>query len=312
MMQNQNTNYLGDAGQDPFEDDFNSETKDDIFSEEVGDADPYGLGNQISSENSEAEDENAANFGQETEIYRNPFAVNNDNTAYEDENDNAADEWVEEADAAEPVAADENNVIIAQESEPDDSAVIEDILVPKAKIVLMKKLLENIKENTASLESLLGPITVVGEERIAIGQRGDNAFAASKEKEAGENGTIIEGVFDGENMIGPDGKQYGIPANYASKSKLVEGDILKLTITNNGAFVYKQIGPIERERIVGLLEKIEDGSFVVIAGQRRWKILTASVTYYHGDHGDEVILLVPKGGESRWGAVENIIKRKNF
>ena len=34
-------------------------------------------------------------------------------------------------------------------------------------------------------------------------------------------------------MIGPDGKNYPVPANYASKSKLIEGDILKLTITPN-------------------------------------------------------------------------------
>ncbi|MBP5656304.1 hypothetical protein J6X15_01825, partial [Candidatus Saccharibacteria bacterium] len=33
-------------------------------------------------------------------------------------------------------------------------------------------------------------------------------------------GKIVEGVFDGQIMIGPDGKNYLVPANYASKSKL--------------------------------------------------------------------------------------------
>ncbi|PIX89851.1 MAG: hypothetical protein COZ29_03005, partial [Candidatus Moranbacteria bacterium CG_4_10_14_3_um_filter_45_9] len=56
------------------------------------------------------------------------------------------------------------------------------------------------------------------------------------------DGTVIEGAFDGQVMLGTDGKQYPVPANYASKSKLVEGDMLKLTITDNGAFLYKQIG----------------------------------------------------------------------
>ena len=59
-------------------------------------------------------------------------------------------------------------------------------------------------------------------------------------------GKIIEGQFDGQNMIGPDGKVYPVPANYASKSKLVEGDTLKLTIAQDGSFIYKQIGPVER------------------------------------------------------------------
>ena len=30
---------------------------------------------------------------------------------------------------------------------------------------------------------------------------------------------IIEGIFDGQNMIGPKQKVYPIPSNYASKSK---------------------------------------------------------------------------------------------
>ncbi|MDZ7744984.1 MAG: hypothetical protein U5K77_04515 [Candidatus Saccharibacteria bacterium] len=68
-------------------------------------------------------------------------------------------------------------------------------------------------------------------------------------------GKVIEGVFDGQNMVGSDGKTYPVPANYASKSKLVQGDILKLTIADDGAFMYKQIGPIPRKQLVGTLSK---------------------------------------------------------
>ena len=70
-----------------------------------------------------------------------------------------------------------------------------------------------------------------------------------------DEGIVIEGVFDGQIMIGADGKKYSVPANYASKSKLVEGDILKLTIDRQGNFIYKQIGPIERRRLIGSLVK---------------------------------------------------------
>jgi hypothetical protein len=118
-------------------------------------------------------------------------------------------------------------------------------------------------------------------------------------------------VFDGENMIGPDGKQYSIPANYASKSKLVEGDIMKLTITPNGTFVYKQIGPIDRARLVGELEQHAGGVYTVKVDGKHWKILTASVTYYKGQGGDEVVILVPKNGDSSWAAVENIVRKVN-
>jgi hypothetical protein len=63
-------------------------------------------------------------------------------------------------------------------------------------------------------------------------------------------GKIIEGVFDGQNMVGSDSKTYPVPANYASKSKLVQGDILKLTIADDGTFLYKQIGPIQENNLL--------------------------------------------------------------
>ena len=66
-----------------------------------------------------------------------------------------------------------------------------------------------------------------------------------------DDGKIIEGIFDGENMIGPDGKKYSVPPNYASKSKLVFGDRLKLIISDTGKFTYKQIGPVERRYVTG-------------------------------------------------------------
>ena len=125
-----------------------------------------------------------------------------------------------------------------------------------------------------------------------------------------EEGMVIEGVFDGQNMIGPDGKKYSVPANYASKSKLVEGDILKLTIDSQGNFIYKQIGPVERKRLIGILVRDRDkGEYVVIAGDSMFKVLLASITYYKGDENDEVVILVPKEADSTWAAVENIIKK---
>ncbi|MEK7157953.1 MAG: hypothetical protein AAB733_00040 [Patescibacteria group bacterium] len=122
-------------------------------------------------------------------------------------------------------------------------------------------------------------------------------------------GKVIEGIFDGQNMIGAGGKQYAVPSNYASKSKLVEGDHLKLTITPDGSFIYKQIGPVERQRVVGVLSRDErGGEFRVLAQGKIYKILLASVTYFKGEVGDEVVILLPAGQSCTWAAVENIIK----
>lgn len=123
---------------------------------------------------------------------------------------------------------------------------------------------------------------------------------------------IVEGVFNGEKMVGSDGQEYNVAANYASKSKLVEGDILKLTINKNGSFIYKQIGPIERQQLVAMLVKNESTSeWYAMADGKRWRLLTAAVTYFRGQSGDEVVILVPKNSKSKWAAVENIIKTNN-
>ncbi|NIA18452.1 MAG: hypothetical protein GWO79_01070 [Actinobacteria bacterium] len=181
------------------------------------------------------------------------------------------------------------------------------VVIPKSKAVLVKKLLSNIKENSDKLSNILSDF-ITDEDEVGLGQAGDEAFKTG-EGDAGE-GKIVEGVFDGENMIGPDGKQYSVPANYASKSKMVEGDILKLTITSRGIFVYKQISPIERSRVIGELEKNGDGNFYVKNDGRKWRVLPASVTYFKGEPGDEAVILVPKSGESKWAAVENIVRNQ--
>jgi len=122
-------------------------------------------------------------------------------------------------------------------------------------------------------------------------------------------GKIIEGVFDGQNMMGPDGKKYPVPANYASKSKLIEGDVLKLTIADDGSFIYKQIGPAERLKKIGLLTQTEAGEYRVIADAKTYKVLLASLTYFKAEPGDEITVVVPRDQDSEWAAVENIIKK---
>ena len=122
-----------------------------------------------------------------------------------------------------------------------------------------------------------------------------------------EGERIVEGVFDGQNMQGNDGEESPVPPNYASKSKLVEGDVLKLTISTDGALLYKQINPIDRKRVVGTLVVDEMGNFGVKTPDKTYKILLASVTFYKASEGDEVTVLLPEHGDGQWGAVEHVI-----
>lgn len=125
-----------------------------------------------------------------------------------------------------------------------------------------------------------------------------------------EKGNVVEGVFDGEEMIDAIGKKYPVPANYASKSKLVSGDKLKLVIAEDGTFVFKQIGPIDRKRLIGILSCTDDNCQVTAEG-KKYRVLQASVTYFKACAGDEVTILVPKVGETNWATIENCLAHKN-
>lgn len=183
------------------------------------------------------------------------------------------------------------------------------ISLSSSKYILITKILKNIHDNLGKVIEILEhspeEIESMGDSLSGI----ENAIKdINQDLESAGEGKIIEGVFDGVKMIGEDGSEFTVPANYASKSKLVEGDILKLTITKKGDFKFKQIGPVERDRLVGELIQDSKGEFAVKVDKKKWKVLPASVTYFKGDLGDEAVILVPKGAQSKWAAVENIVK----
>jgi hypothetical protein len=177
----------------------------------------------------------------------------------------------------------------------------------ESKVHLVIRALRNMEQSVVALRKLLEED--VPSHDVARLASKDNSMRASYDS-YGE-GRVIEGVFDGSQMVGSDGKPYTVPPNYASKSKLVEGDMMKLTITPTGTFIYKQIGPIERDRVVGVLGFDETvGEYYVARETDKWRVLKASVTYYKGQPGDEVVVLVPKDSPATWAAVENIIVKE--
>lgn len=165
--------------------------------------------------------------------------------------------------------------------------------LPEKQVKRLLSLIQEAETNLSAANELL--ISIVGEDgRVVTPRSGQEDIS----------GKIIEGVFDGQVMIGPDGKSYPVPANYASKSKLVEGDILKLTIADDGSFIYKQIGPVPRRQIIGTLTQ-HDGAYYVEANGREYRILLASVTYFKLGIGDQVTIIIPEDNPgATWAAVE--------
>lgn len=163
--------------------------------------------------------------------------------------------------------------------------------IPEKQVKRLRALILEAETSLAAAKELL--ISLVGD---------DPTVTAMDREES--TGKIIEGVFDGQNMVGSDGKTYPVPANYASKSKLVQGDILKLTISDDGSFLYKQIGPIPRKQLVGVLVQ-KEGHYYVEVGKRSYRVLLASVTYFKGKPGDQISINVPEDEvDAEWAAIE--------
>ncbi len=164
--------------------------------------------------------------------------------------------------------------------------------IPEKQIKRLRALIAEAETALAATKELL--ISLVGDDSELTDKVIDKAL-----------GKVIEGVFDGQNMVGSDSKTYPVPANYASKSKLVQGDILKLTIADDGAFMYKQIGPIPRRQVVGVLQQ-KDGHYFVDVDDNQYRVLLASVTYFKAKPGDQVSVNVPEDTsvDAEWAALE--------
>ncbi|MBI3618637.1 hypothetical protein HY213_01215 [Candidatus Peregrinibacteria bacterium] len=171
-------------------------------------------------------------------------------------------------------------------------------------LMQVQELLDSAMSSLKTAHALLREVTGVSD----TGRERHMLRAGTMGNSSALSGRVIEGIFDGQNMVDSGGQTYPVPANYASKSKLVEGDGMKLTITDEGKFIYKQIAPIPRRTTLGLLIQ-EDGQYKVLAEGKALRVLLASVTFYRAEVGDQVTILLPQEGEAKWGAIEAVLPK---
>ena len=172
------------------------------------------------------------------------------------------------------------------------TAIRDFIITAEKSIKNAKKLLKDVlEENNLSLDSEINL---------------DTAWLSSYNS---DDSKIIEWVFTWEEMLWSDSNTYPVPVNYASKSKLVQWDKLKLTIAPNGKMLYKQIAPIERETKTGLLIK-EAWKFQVTSDWKTYDLLTAAVTHFKWEIWDTISILIPSGKDASFAAIEAIIPKE--
>ena len=117
---------------------------------------------------------------------------------------------------------------------------------------------------------------------------------------------IIEWVFTWEEMLGTDWIKYSVPANYASKSKLVQWDRLKLTIKPDWKMLYKQIKPIDRVTKIWLLSET-NWKYQVIVEWKTYNLLKAAVTHFKVNIWDKIAVIIPASKKATFAAIENLV-----
>lgn len=177
------------------------------------------------------------------------------------------------------------------------------------KIATILNLIEIAENNLKTAKSLLSQLSTP--EKISSARTSTNNFSQSSSEE--DNALeVIEGYFDGENMIGDNSQMYVVPPNYASKTQLVVGDRMKWIMTPERD-IFKLIQPAPRERTTGTFT-IEGDNYLVLVDRfpNPIKILKASATYAMKNLGlqigDEVAITIPKDATPTWGAFNSIVK----
>jgi hypothetical protein len=119
---------------------------------------------------------------------------------------------------------------------------------------------------------------------------------------------IVEWVFTGDAMLGPDGNTYPVPQNYASKSLLVQGSKLKAIIEQNGKIKYKIIGEIPYETQIGIITKNGD-KYQINTDKKTYNVLMAAITFHKCDIWDSVTIRIPEGKNATYAVIEAVIPK---
>lgn len=116
-----------------------------------------------------------------------------------------------------------------------------------------------------------------------------------------------EGTFDGQYLVAADGRKTEVPGNYAAKSRLVCGDVLKV-FADTGKQVFKQIDKVERKKIEGILTK-KEGKWYILADLGSYRILDTAAEFNQAQLNDKASAFIPaKNLNSSFAALDKIYK----
>lgn len=147
-------------------------------------------------------------------------------------------------------------------------------------------------------------------ESLDVDAKSQEMFSVTSQRYDEEDSEVVEWLFDWYFMVWSDQKKYPVPLNYASKTKLVPWDSLKLKILKDGKFIYKLTRPVERQHVRAILSLSDDNKYTAITDDGKPYFLNqAAVTFFKGKPGDELYIVINADGSWSFAAIEAIIKK---
>ncbi len=166
-------------------------------------------------------------------------------------------------------------------------------------IIAIRDLIDNAEKSIKNSKKLLQEL--LKDENVDINNHNFNLNSLTDYKD--NDNKIIEWIFIWEYMLWADWNRYPVPANYASKSKLVQWDRMKLTIDPIWKMTYKQILPIARTIKTWLIAK-ENDRFIAISDSKNYNLVQRAVTHFKLTVWDKVSILVPEWKDATFAAIE--------
>jgi hypothetical protein len=128
-------------------------------------------------------------------------------------------------------------------------------------------------------------------------------------KEDYRNAPGPQGVFNGFKMVTEDGTSFDVPLNYAAKSKLVFGDILK-RVEIDGRNLFKHIEKVNRKKSEGILNKRDD-DWYFLSHEGSYKVSPVAAEFQKAEDGDEALVLLPEDSkDADFATLDKIIKEQ--
>ncbi len=175
-------------------------------------------------------------------------------------------------------------------------------MVQDKQIRALRDLVQSAENSIRSARKILD--TLMGDasrEEFDVGSSELSSYQSGDDK-------IVEWVFTGDSMLGPDGAVYPVPQNYSSKSLLVQGSRLKATIEGHGGIKYKIIEEIPFETSVGIVTKNGE-KYEITTDSKTYRVLMAAITFHKCSVGDTVSIRTPKWKDATYAVIESIIPK---